>query len=208
VLSGLELQNKEIGDAIDITIKKINVSGYFSEGDSLAIEITVNNRDEDKTEKLADELKDRAEEETKEEGHKAVTVEAEGVGAARVKEAKALGVTPGKLNLVQKLQESNPDVKIDQAEWLKKPVKDIMKQIKENKKAKKALDKADKKGDPEKDAEKPSKSPANPPKTEIKDSGDKKTENKDKNVKTPSSGEKVKSKGKGGEKSSAGNKSK
>lgn len=65
-----------------------------------------------------------------------VQVEAEGVGQERVEEAKAMGVTPGKLNLVDKLKGSSDETaEINEEEWLEKPVKDIMKQIKENQKA-------------------------------------------------------------------------
>ncbi len=62
-----------------------------------------------------------------------VEVEVSSVGLERVKEARALGVTPGKLNLVEKLKASasDPD-SIAIEEWLNKPVKDIMKEIKKN----------------------------------------------------------------------------
>ena len=64
-----------------------------------------------------------------------VTVEANHVGKDRVEEARKLGTTPGKLNLVQKLQESVSDpTAINTEEWLNKPVKDIMKEIKANRK--------------------------------------------------------------------------
>ena len=62
----------------------------------------------------------------------------EAVGLARVLEAKELGVTPGKLNLVQKLIAIDVDDDIDddaQALWLEKPVKEINKAIRESKKA-------------------------------------------------------------------------
>ncbi|MDW2799192.1 hypothetical protein RZO55_16585 [Clostridium boliviensis] len=64
-----------------------------------------------------------------------VEVEVSSVGLARVQEARTLGVTPGKLNLVEKLKSSasEPD-KIVIEEWLNRPVKDIMKEIKKNRK--------------------------------------------------------------------------
>lgn len=65
-----------------------------------------------------------------------VEVEVSSVGLERVKEARELGVTPGKLNLVEKLKQSAADpnsIKVE--EWLNKPVKDIMKEIKKNRKA-------------------------------------------------------------------------
>lgn len=65
-----------------------------------------------------------------------VEVEVSSVGLERVQEARTLGVTPGKLNLVEKLKSSasDPD-SIVLKEWLNRPVKDIMKEIKKNRKA-------------------------------------------------------------------------
>lgn len=66
-----------------------------------------------------------------------IAVEAISVGLERVDQAKNLGVTPGKLNLVEKLQEAAQDTKvIEIEEWLNRPVKDIMKATKEYNKAK------------------------------------------------------------------------
>ncbi|NNJ29428.1 anti-sigma-I factor RsgI family protein [Lacrimispora defluvii] len=64
-----------------------------------------------------------------------VEVEVSSVGLERVREARTLGVTPGKLNLVEKLKSSasDPD-SIVIHEWLNRPVKDIMKEIKKNRK--------------------------------------------------------------------------
>ncbi|BCJ97858.1 anti-sigma-I factor RsgI family protein [Anaerocolumna chitinilytica] len=65
-----------------------------------------------------------------------VVVEVSSVGLDRVKEARELGVTPGKLNLVEKLKKSAADPEsIVIEEWLDKPVKVIMQEIKKNKKA-------------------------------------------------------------------------
>lgn len=55
-----------------------------------------------------------------------------------VAEARELGVTPGKLNLVEKLQASATDIEdINVEEWLTKSVKEIMKETKANRQAKK-----------------------------------------------------------------------
>ncbi|MGC6174528.1 anti-sigma-I factor RsgI family protein [Lacrimispora sp. 38-1] len=64
-----------------------------------------------------------------------VEVEVSSVGLERVREARTLGVTPGKLNLVEKLKSSagDPDSIVIE-EWLNRPVKDIMKEIKKNRK--------------------------------------------------------------------------
>ena len=54
----------------------------------------------------------------------------------RVEVARELGVTPGKLNLVEKLiSSSDGSESINLEEWLDKPVKDIMKATIENRKS-------------------------------------------------------------------------
>jgi hypothetical protein len=60
-----------------------------------------------------------------------VQVEAISVGLERVQQAREMGVTPGKLNLVEKLRDSAPNPEdIDIEEWLDNSVKDIMKRQK------------------------------------------------------------------------------
>lgn len=57
----------------------------------------------------------------------------------RFKLAEELGITPGKMNLLQKLATSS-ESEIDYSEWATKPVKDIMKTIKENRTAQQAVE--------------------------------------------------------------------
>ncbi|MDF2676863.1 MAG: hypothetical protein K0Q97_1176 [Bacillota bacterium] len=63
-----------------------------------------------------------------------IEIDAIGVGQERVEKARELGVTPGKLNLVEKLQASDPTKVYKTEDWLKKSVKDIQKEIKANEK--------------------------------------------------------------------------
>lgn len=76
-----------------------------------------------------------------------IEIEAIGVGQERVEKARELGVTPGKLNLVEKLQASDPDKKYITEDWLKKSVKDIQKEIKANEKNAKEIEKENKKSE-------------------------------------------------------------
>lgn len=75
-----------------------------------------------------------------------IEVEVIEVSQEKVNEAKERGVTPGKMNLVEKLKESSgsPD-DFDMEYWLNEPVKDIMKATKENNKVAKQEAKEDKK---------------------------------------------------------------
>ncbi|WP_097015637.1 anti-sigma factor domain-containing protein [Anaerocolumna aminovalerica] len=155
------LNNKTIHAAIAATINEIADSGYFDEtaygpatdlsdskktvnsDNSTADEnphitggiiITASSKNEKKTEKLIHKLEGTAKDTVEGTGDE-VEIEAISVGYDRVKRAKEFGVTPGKLNLVEKLQASAEDPEsIDIEEWLNKPVKDIMKAIKANRK--------------------------------------------------------------------------
>jgi hypothetical protein len=55
-----------------------------------------------------------------------VEVEVVKVSQQKVDEAKEKGVTPGKMNIVDKLAEASGEEDFDKEEWLDKPVKDIM----------------------------------------------------------------------------------
>lgn len=134
ILNGLSLNNQTIEQAVEETVDKIESKGYFQPDDPGDIVISTSSDDTQAATQLADELKTTAEDAVKSSGSE-VEVEAISVGRSRVLEAQKLGTTPGKLNLVQKLQASAQDSStIDVQEWLKKPVKEIMKAIKANRK--------------------------------------------------------------------------
>lgn len=143
ILQKLSLKNKTIDKAVKETVDEIAQKGYFEGTDPGGIVISTAGPNESDAQQLAQDLQTAAEEETKD-AETPVEVEAISVGLARVQEARTLGTTPGKLNLVQKLQASSdtPDsIKVE--DWLNKPVKEIMKAIKQNKKDDKAADTSD-----------------------------------------------------------------
>ncbi|MDF2907516.1 MAG: hypothetical protein K0R34_2837 [Herbinix sp.] len=130
-----DLENQTIEAALLSTIEQITVAGYFTGTTEGGIVITTASEDGDKADELATDLQQVVEEELTE-TEETVTVEAYSVGLERVEEARLLGVTPGKLNLVEKLQASSSDPEaINTEEWLNKSVKDIMKATKDNRKA-------------------------------------------------------------------------
>lgn len=138
ILSGLHtgsLKHMHIQEAIKLTVQQISDEGYFDGETGGGIVVAASAENEAKSEELAGQLQDTIEETDTQNGD-TVEVEAVSVGLARVQEARELGVTPGKLNLVEKLQASaNDPASIDIQLWLEKPVKEIMKAIKENRKA-------------------------------------------------------------------------
>ena len=141
------LSHKKIDEAIAQVVKEIEAEGFFGGEQEGGVVISVSAKNPKKAETLTETLKETTEEAVEEED---VAVEAFSVGLQRVQEARELGVTPGKLNLVEKLRDSseNPD-DVDIKEWLDKPVKEIMKEIKNNRKEAKAAEKAEKKPKPE-----------------------------------------------------------
>ena len=141
ILNGLPLDtlaNLPIEQAISVTVDQISQEGYFDGEGGGGIVVATSAEDQEKADELAADLQENVEQETQENGDE-VEVEVISVGYERVQKAKELGVTPGKLNLVEKLQASAADpASINIEEWLNKSVKEIMKATKENKKAAKA----------------------------------------------------------------------
>lgn len=130
-----DLNNKTIETAIIKTLEQISFSGYFDGETEGGIVIATSGKNEDKADQLAEDLQQTVETEVAENGDD-VAVETFSVGLERVEQARELGVTPGKLNLVEKLQAAATDpATIDMQEWLDKPVKDIMKATKDYKNA-------------------------------------------------------------------------
>lgn len=128
------LINKKVDEAIALTVEKIAEKGYLDIKDGEGgIEIAISSKNMEKAKELAQTLENVVNKVCKENNREA-TVNAEAVGAERVAKARELGVTPGKLNLVEKLIESSKDPgSVHLNEWLNKPVKEIMAQIKQNK---------------------------------------------------------------------------
>ncbi len=127
------LKNKAIDQAVRETISAIAEQGYFLKDTEGGVVIAVSGNQQEKSEKLSAQLKAAVKRVAEEEALD-IEVESMAVGEARVQEAKRLGVTPGKLNLVEKLKESAQNADdIDIEEWLNKSVKDIMKETKANK---------------------------------------------------------------------------
>ncbi len=143
ILQDLSLTNKPIEDAVKETVDEIAQNGYFDGTDPGGIVISTSGPNDEDSQQLAQDLQAAAEEVTKD-STVPVEVEAVSVGLARVQEARTLGTTPGKLNLVQKLQQSSaaPD-SVNVEDWLNKPVKEIMKAIQQNKKDVKIPDASD-----------------------------------------------------------------
>lgn len=132
ILDGLRLRFCSIGTAVSKTVDQIDSQGYFNGDGAASVMLSAAADDEDSAQEAVDELKQNVETQLQQE-YEETEVEGVAVGLIRVQEARELGTTPGKLNLVEKLQNSVSDPEsVDVNEWLNKPVKEIMKAIKSN----------------------------------------------------------------------------
>lgn len=134
ILQELDLKNMKIENAVKETLNRLMADGYLTDDPNGGVVITTSNDKKGDAEKLAAELEQEVQDYL--DGQEGITakVDAEAVAPKRVEEAKEMGVTPGKLNLVEKLLASTTGA-IHMEEWLNKPVKEINKAIKENRKA-------------------------------------------------------------------------
>ena len=131
IVKSINVKNMAINDAIKTTLNEIEKNGYFLGENAGVIIIATSSKDEGQAKKLAEELKNTVKKETEKQD---IPVESISVELQKVKEARTLGTTPGKLNLVKEMQNCLDEPSdIDFDEWLNKPVQDIMREIKKNK---------------------------------------------------------------------------
>ena len=128
ILEGTDLVNSDIDDAVSTVISNAISEGYINEDGSSAIEITTSTDKENVATELDESLKEVADE-TLNENNVEAEVETENVALARRDEARKLGITPGKLNLIQKLQELDSTINVE--DYKDSSVKDIQKKTKE-----------------------------------------------------------------------------
>ncbi|MDD3350068.1 MAG: anti-sigma factor domain-containing protein [Eubacteriales bacterium] len=138
LLASLNLENLTIEEAVKRTTAALIEAGYITADQSAGIVIATFMEEEEEAVALAQKIQEDLSAFVEEEGE-TVEVVSEAVGFERVQEAKMLGVTAGKLNLVQKLfalsgEEADP-AKLE--EWLGKSVKEINKETKALRKAQK-----------------------------------------------------------------------
>ena len=134
ILGDTDLKNYNISNAISTLVSHAISEGYIKEDGSSVIEITTST-DKDKIAiKLEQSLKDVTDE-TLDDNDIEADVETENVALARRDEARKLGITPGKLNLIQRLQELDPTIAVE--DYKDSSVKEIQKKTIELRKANK-----------------------------------------------------------------------
>jgi len=128
ILEGTKLVNADIDDAVSTVISNAISKGYINEDGSSAIEITTSTDKEKVATELDESLKEVIDE-TLNDNNVEAEVETEKVAIARRDEARQLGMTPGKLNLIQKLQALDSTITVE--DYKDSSVKDIQKKTKE-----------------------------------------------------------------------------
>ncbi len=132
VLEGTNLVNFDVEKAVSTVISNAISEGYIKEDATttaaVAVEITTSTDKEKMATELDESLKEAANK-TLEDNNVNAEAESENVALARRDEARQLGITPGKLNLIQKLQELDPTIKVE--DYKTSSVKDIQKKVKE-----------------------------------------------------------------------------
>jgi len=137
ILEGTDLANTNIDDAVSTVISNAISEGYIKKDGSSAIEITTSTDKEKVATKLDESLKEVINE-TLNDNNVEAEVETEKVAIARRDEARQLGITSGKLNLIQKLQALDSAITVE--DYKDSSVKDIQKKTKELRKNDKSQD--------------------------------------------------------------------
>ena len=122
ILEGTNLINTNASDAVSIIITNAISDGYITDDvttiatATVAVEITTSTDKEKVAIKLNEVLKEAANK-TLIDNNIDVEVETEKVAIIRRDEARKLGITPGKLNLIQKLQALDPTITVEEYKY-------------------------------------------------------------------------------------------
>ena len=124
IIEGINLRDYDIDNAIKKLVSNAISDGYIKEDGSSTIEITTSTDKEEVAKELDEILKEAADAALNKNKVKA-EVETGDIALARRDEARKLGITPGKLKLIQRLQELDPNITVE--DYKDSSVKDIQK---------------------------------------------------------------------------------
>lgn len=132
ILQNLNLKYSSIGSALEQTVDEITAAGYFEGTDPGQIMIATACKNDGTADQLREQLQTRIMD-MEQIQQRAVEVQGVAVGYNLVQEARDLGLTPGKLNLIERLIASSDDPSsVNIEDWRNVSVKDIMKTINTN----------------------------------------------------------------------------
>ena len=132
ILDGQNVFGSDVKDAINTLVKSAAQKGFVAKDGSTVIAVTSETDNSETAAELQDAAEQGAASAVESQGDTASVLK-ENVALERRDEARKLGITPGKLNLIGKLQALDPAITVD--EYKDAKVTDIMKKFVELKKA-------------------------------------------------------------------------
>jgi hypothetical protein len=126
VLIGLNVTGSDVADAISTVVSSAANNGFIENDGTTVISLTSETDNAARAIKLKAQAETGVKEALKEKGKTAVILK-DNVDTSFRNEARGLNITPGKLNLIKKLQAVNPVATVDQ--YRDSKVKDIVKAI-------------------------------------------------------------------------------
>lgn len=140
VVENLALNNKNLQEAVNLVVKSAKEEGYLAQGLNNEILVTVCAKNDNREKATATETKigEEVKKELELEKVDYTPINTQSITAERQEEAERLGISSGKMNLIEKIEKVQPG--INYKEYSEKPVKELMKEVKEIKKEKKATE--------------------------------------------------------------------
>jgi hypothetical protein len=112
VLSGLSLMNANVEHAVSLIVTSASQNGFINADGSTCIAVTAETNNTGKAEALKKDAQAGAQDAVKSAAHEAI-IETDNIALTKRADAIALGITPGKLNLIRKLQALDPTIKTE-----------------------------------------------------------------------------------------------
>jgi hypothetical protein len=139
ILDEQNVINLSVKDAVNKLVKSASDKGFIASDGSTIVSVTSETKNASTAAILEKDAEQGVSDAIKSKGDIAVVYK-DNVALSRRDDARKLGITPGKLNLIQKLQVLDPTITIDQYKDAK--VTEIMKKVVELKKSAKVADSA------------------------------------------------------------------
>lgn len=127
ITENLPLEGEKVEDALQTLIDEAKTEGYLSEDTENAVAVTVSTDDEAKEEEITQSVEEAVKSELEDQNLPDTEVVVQNINTERHKEAERLGISPGKMLLIEKLQAVIPEANAD--DYANKPVREIMKTI-------------------------------------------------------------------------------
>lgn len=143
IAKDLKIKNKDINEALKLLVASATDNGYIVKESDNAIMVTATSGNEILTDEILKDAEIAINEELESEEVKDTEIIKENINQERFDEAERLGISPGKMNLLEKLKAESTDINVD--EYADKSVKEIMKKINEEKSLKREEKKNSKK---------------------------------------------------------------